>query len=582
MYLKKTTIQKIENFWLRESKYLKWKSKNGKVLQFNKSKRQWRWFNNWKINIYENCITKNIKEGNGDKTCITYIGNENKIQNFSYSRVSEISDKYCEFFSTILKKNSKVMLHLSASIETSVMMLSLSRMGIHFSVIFEELEDQAIQSRVNIFKPNLLISSKYLCKPKFLNKNLLFLNIDKIKNLNESELTLKKKNSYFDSNKKFFTLFTSGSTGQPKAITHSYGGYTLYANFTCRKQFNINKNSKILTASDPGWINGHTYALFGPLSIGCTTIIIKKPYMILNLKILKLLNKINPSIIYLPVTLIRMLKSLYKKNIYKFSNLKTIGSMGEPLANSVGIWYSKFFKQKKKSIINTYFQTETGGIISSPNYKSKDISIEHGNVGKPCSKFTKLNKIHSKKMTELIITYPWPGCMIDIENKGGYWKKYFDKNLNFKLFDLATKINGKIYIHGRTDDVINLRGHRIGTAEIESKIQEISNVTENCAIFVDDDKHIMGGELYSFIACKKKISIEKIKKKLITNFGSFSIPKRIIFIYELPKTRSGKILRRLLKKMLIEKNNFTFKDKDYSTIINKKNINSILNAIINE
>ena len=158
MYLKKTTIQKIENFWLRESKYLKWKSKNGKVLQFNKSKRQWRWFNNWKINIYENCITKNIKEGNGDKTCITYIDNENKIQNFSYLRVSEISDKYCKFFSNILKKNSKVMLHLSASIETSVMMLSLSRMGIHFSVIFEELEDQAILSRINIFKPNLLIS----------------------------------------------------------------------------------------------------------------------------------------------------------------------------------------------------------------------------------------------------------------------------------------------------------------------------------------------------------------------------------------------------------------------------------------
>lgn len=582
MNLKNTTIQKIENFWVKESKNLNWKSKKGKVLRFYKTKRQWKWFNNWRINIYENCITRNINKGYGNKTCITFIENENKVNNFSYSRVSEISDTYCEFFSTILKKNSKVMLHLSASIETSVMMLSLSRMGIHFSVIFEELEDQAIQSRIDIFKPNLLISSKYLNKPKFLKKNLLFLNIDKIKNLARSKKKFNKKISYFDSNKKFFTLFTSGSTGQPKAITHSYGGYTLYANFTCRKQFGVDKNSKMFTVSDPGWINGHTYALFGPLSLGSTTIIIKKPYMILNSKILKLINEINPSIIYLPVTLIRILKSLYKKNTYRFSNLKTIGSMGEPLANSVGSWYSKFFKQKNKAIINTYFQTETGGIISSPNYKSKDLPNEHGNVGKPCSKFIKLNKIYKQKMSELLIMFPWPGCMIDIENKGDYWKKYFDESSNFKLFDLATKINNKIFIHGRTDDVINLRGHRIGTAEIESKIQEIKNVTENCAIFVDDNKHIMGGELYSFIACEKEVSIEEIKRKLTKNFGSFSIPKRIIFIYELPKTRSGKILRRLLKKMLIEKNNFNFKDKDYSTIINKKNIVSILNAITNE
>lgn len=582
MNLNKTTIKKIENFWLKESKHLQWKSKNEKVLKFYKTKPQWKWFNNWKINIYENCITRNINKGYGNKTCISFIENENKITNLSFLSISKMSDIYCEFFSTLLNKNSKVMLHLSASIETSVMMLSLSRMGIHFSVIFEELEDLAIQSRINIFKPNLLISSKYLSKPKYLKKNLIFLNINIIKNLSKSKTTCNQKISYFDSNKKFFTLFTSGSTGQPKAITHSYGGYTLFANFTCRKQFGLNKNSKILTVSDPGWINGHTYALFGPLSLGSTTIIIKKPYMILNSKILKLINQINPSIVYLPVTLIRILKSLYKKNIFKFSNLKTIGSMGEPLANSVALWYLKFFNPKKKSIINTYFQTETGGIISSPNYNSRDLLSEHGNVGKPSSEFIKLNKIYKKKMSELLIMYPWPGCMIDIENKGNYWKKYFDQNSNFKLFDLATRINSKIFIHGRTDDVVNLRGHRIGTAEIESKIQEINNVIENCAIFLDDNKHVMGGELFIFIVCKNKISLEKIKKKLTKNFGSFSIPKRIIFVYELPKTRSGKILRRLLKKMLIEKNNFKFEDKNYPTILNKRYIGNILNAIINE
>ena len=454
-------------------------------------------------------------------------------------------------------------------------MVACSKLGIHFSVIFEELEEEAILKRINIFKPALLLTRKknFLKNKKKLLKKVVHITLPKIL-LNKKiieENSLEEKS--FKSDRDFFTLFTSGSTGTPKGITHSYGGYFLYTKYTCEHQFGMNKNSIVLTASDAGWINGHTYALFGPLSFGATTILLEKPAILLELKVLEKIVGLKTSIFYIPVTLIRLMKSFYKKLNLKKKHINCIGSMGEPLAPSVGSWFAQNFKNRSSSIVNTYFQTETGGIICSPKFNQKISDCPHGSVGNPFS-FINFNKITRFKKTEIKILNPWPGCMKNIINGKKEFKKYWDKNGSFRLFDLATKNNNNIYIHGRTDDVINIRGHRIGSEEIESIVLKNTFISECSAVSVPNK--LEGYQLYLFIVSNKEDD-NKINDSIINNFGYFALPKKIIYVSELPKTRSGKILRRLMRNMIIHNN--INKIGDITTMINKDSIYEILKKL---
>ena len=227
-------------------------------------------------------------------------------------------------------------------------------------------------------------------------------------------------------------------------------------------------------------------------------------------------------------------------------------------------------------IVNAYYQTENGGIICSPSYKDRISKFPHGSAGNTANKFLKLNTLHSEKKKMLKILTPWPGCMKKIlSNNKNDWKKYWDKNGNFLMYDLATKKKGTVYIHGRTDDVINIRGKRIGCEEIESVILELKNVSETCAISIDDE--LEGSILYGFVVAKKESSKNAIIDKLKSNFGIFSIPKKIFFIDKMPKTKSGKILRRLLRDILLNPKTKSY--GDISTIQDKSIILSIKKTI---
>ena len=352
----------------------------------------------------------------------------------------------------------------------------------------------------------------------------------------------------------------------PKGIVHSTGGYLTYTKYTCKKFFGYNSNSIVFTASDAGWINGHTYALYGPLMFGATTVLIENPMRLLDQKIFnKIILNLKISILYLPVTLIRILKSLNLKKI-KNHKILTIGSMGEPLAPEISKWFINFFNPKNKVVINTYFQTETAGIIVSPKFNDKSKNFCHGSVGR--ENFLTGLKINKKDKeyveNELSINNPWPGCMINVLNGKKVWNKYFDKKNNFKLFDTGIiKKDRNLYIHGRTDDVINIRGHRIGSGEVESVILKINEITEACAVAVKDD--LEGFIFILFVVTKvdnKSLSFS-IKKILKNNFGSYALPKKIFILNELPKTKSGKILRRLLRDIYNQEFN---NKKDFSTI----------------
>lgn len=372
-------------------------------------------------------------------------------------------------------------------------------------------------------------------------------------------------------------MFTSGSTGLPKGIVHAKGGYMVATKYTCINQFGMNEKSVILTASDAAWLNGHTYALFGPLSLGATTILMETPMLLLDETLLKKILKLKVSILYLPVTIIRLMKALFKNSKFKTKHLKTLGSMGEHLAPSVASWFASKFTKKNKCIINAYYQTENGAIIASPTFKDTTNEIPHGSVGKMSTIYLKINKISNKFKTEIKLCSPWPGNMKRILNGNKEWNKYWDKSKYFRMFDLATKKGGNLYIHGRNDDVINIRGHRIGCEEVELSLLTINSIKECCAVSLPDK--LEGEILYFFIVTKKKLD-DQIIKKITNNFGSFALPKKIFYIQELPKTRSGKILRRLLRNILL--NLDSIKKIDLSVIKNKKKFKDLIKKIKNE
>ena len=587
-------MNNLKKFWLTKSKIIKWKAEP-KLAFKNKSNNKISWYPDGKLNVAENCL---IHTADKKKTAIISISKEKKIKQYSYLELNNIVNNFSDYLNNIPKKNNykSVLIHSSATIVSAVSMLTFAKLGIHFSVVFEDLPEKALDIRVKLIKPDLIITrsnSKCDFFIKSLNKNGLrksiIINTEKKSNnkkvlyFNFEKTNLKSKSNFnpFSSERLLFTLFTSGSTGEPKGVQHSSGGYLLYSKYSCIEQFGMNKMSRVLVASDAGWINGHTYALFGPLSLGATTILLETPLSLLDYSFLaKILNKYKVTILYLPVTLLRLLKGLIpeKNKIFK-NSLQAIGSMGEPLAETVGIWYSKLFFKKLRPIVNTYFQTETGGIISSPKYNQKAQST-FGTVGKPINKFIKFLK-PSKNKFELKIQFPWPGCMVNVINGSKFWKKYWDKS-NFKLFDVGSFKNHNLIIHGRSDDVINIRGHRLGSGEIEARLLEIDYLLEACAIA--QNNYFEGANLVLFVTLKNKIAESKIKslinEKIVNFFGSFALPKKILIVKELPKTKSGKILRRVLRNIYEnpKSNNYG----DLSTMINKNSIKNIQNSLIND
>ena len=558
----------LKKFYLKEIEKLIWFKKPKNILQKNKNN-HYIWFPDGKLNLYENCISNNLKE-NKNKTAIITVDQNKEIKKYSFIQIDTKVNKIANYLKKkATKKKLKIMIHASASLESALLMLSCAKLGFHFSVIFEELESLGIKNRIKLFKPNFFFSR--LSQNNFTNK-MGFKSYNKVKFIFGGQLkkiiNLKKNsklitNKIVSSNNSLFTLFTSGSTGVPKGITHSTGGYLLYSKSTCQNQFGMNKKSVVLTASDAGWINGHTYSLFGPLSLGSTTILIEKPISLIDINLFKKILDLKTNIIYLPVTLIRLIKSLNKDFNINKKYIKTLGSMGEPLAPVVAEWFSDKFLKKNSTIVNTYFQTETGGIVCSPKYDQNTRQVPHGSVGQPFSKYIKINKLEKKNVKEIKILFPWPGMMKNVINGNVEWNKYWDKNGRFRLFDLATTKKNNVFIHGRNDDVVNIRGHRIGSEEIESVLLKLKKINECCVIALDDK--LEGTKICIFVVSNINLDA-KIEKIIVSNFGAYALPKTIFYIKQLPKTRSGKILRRLLRNMLANPN--LTKYGDISTILN--------------
>ena len=567
----------MDNYWLREAKKnLLWKKKP--QILFKRNKDNVLSFPDGTLNVSENCLDIHLGTSKAKQTALITINKELCIERYSYEELYNAVNNLTRFFLQLKSKPKKIMIHSSANIYTTVLMLTLSRIGVEFCILFQELSEVAVLKRIKLFNPDLLFTN---LKSDIFKKNYpkvkKKIKIKYLENLNLKFRRSKRVNiNHYNADKNLFTLFTSGSTGDPKGIIHSSGGYLTFAKYTTKKQFGANKSSIMLTCSDAGWINGHTYAVFGPLSLGATSVILERPIDIINTQIFKINNDLKVSILYLPVTLIRSLKSIYENERIYFKYIKSLGSMGEPLASSVGKWFSAFFSDGKLPIVNTYFQTETGGIIASQRFNDKP---DFGTVGKALNKFIKFNELSHNKKVELKLLKWWPGCMKGVLNGRKEWEKYWDAN-SFKLFDLASLNKRKnILIHGRTDDVINISGHRIGSGEIENVIMRIKNVNETCVVM---NKDFLKGYKVNCLIVSNSSDKDLIKKEVFdsirNNFGQFALPEKVIITSGIPKTRSGKIMRRVVRNLFEnpKSNNYG----DLSTILEKKVLKEIKEKII--
>ena len=556
------------------------------------------WFSNENkkeiVNIFDLIMTKYSE----DEIIFKIIKNNGLIK--------ELSKKECLYLTKILsrqivsslkkkciKDQIKIFAAINASEESVILMFSSLYLGAHHSICFEDLSETAIIQRLKIFEPDII-----LCRKEILNKLEFLISkgfIEKIPLLvidlkNDAQTLDDSKNNlvkYYDCKSNLFTLFTSGSTGIPKAVTHSAIRYIDYAKFTTNYFFGIKKGLTIFTATDAAWINGHTYAFYGPLLLGAISIINENPLFIsLPAQLGEILDKTKPDCFYTSVTVLRLLKSAVKENenIRNFTNtnfnIDRIGSCGEPLANSVGKWAIKFFNTKRNSIVNTYFQTETGGILVAPrdeDFPPKDYS----SVGKPREGLGLviakeiMNKIEIEneglEPNEILICNSWDGIFKDIVSN----KKdtYFTKSGFYRLHDIGYRDKeGYLYIGGRSDDVINVAGHRISSSEIESITIEIDGVNEACAVEIEDTYYGSKVMLYFSTSFEDQIlinkTISKIKNIIQEKLTQYHLPKKIFHFKNLPKTKSGKLIRRLMR--LISEESFNQNSFDYSTLANKQ------------
>ncbi len=479
---------------------------------------------------------------------------------------------------------------VKSSKESLITILASSFLGAHHSICFEELSESAIATRIELFEPDIIICRDFLKLKientlqtfKFNKIPLISFLIEKLeKNVDTSDLNKLQSKIYKD-NDSLFTLYTSGSTGKPKAIVHSARKFIEYAKFTTSYFFGVQEGSIMFTATDAGWINGHTYSIYGPLACKGQIIICENLQKILEPDyIIQLINKLKITCLYLSVTSLRILRS-NSKNIkfeeFENNKLDRIGSCGEPLAHEIGLWAMKFFRPQRKNIVNTFFQTETGGILVAPrdedgitnNYSSVGVPRKELGLFLAHQRFSQ-DEIEEEGLNpdEILVEKSWDGLFQKV--KSDRKVNYFTKQGYFRLNDVGYfDKDGFLYVGGRSDDVLNIAGHRISTSEIESICLKLNKVKEACVVAIPDK--VLGQKPLLFLTLNESLENEfenikfSIRKIIDMELSKYHQPEDIFLFDNLPKTRSGKIMRRIMRDLSV--NLVIEKNKDYSTLIN--------------
>ncbi len=611
------SVNDPEKFWdeLASENFI-WEKKWSKVVDWDFRKARINWFKDAKLNITINCLDRHANE-NPNKTAIIFEPNNPNENNKSYSYL-ELLKEVCRMSNVLksmgIKKGDRVCIYLPMIPELAFSVLACARIGAIHSVVFAGFSSNALATRIDDCESNLIITSDGSFRgSKILNlKEIVDNAIDKcrteqkvllVKRTNEQVNIINNRDyiledlinsvadvcepEIMDSEDPLFILYTSGSTGKPKGMVHTCGGYMVYTSYTFKNIFQYKENDVYWCTADIGWITGHSYILYGPLANGATTLMFEGiPSFPDFSRFWKIIDKYNVNQFYTAPTAIRALAKQGDDFIKeaKLTSLKVLGTVGEPINEEAWQWYDEKIGKNKCPIVDTWWQTETGGILISsipkiipdkPTFATKPfIGIQ------PVLLDDSGNELRQNNIVgKLCVKFPWPSIARTIwGNHKRYIKTYFSAydNMYFTGDGAFKDEDGNYRITGRVDDVIIVSGHNLGTAPIEDVINEHEKVAESAIVGFPHD--IKGNALCGFITLKEKSNDIKLIKNQINNLiskqiGPIAKLDKIQISNGLPKTRSGKIMRRILRKIASNKYNDL---GDISTLLNPEVVKEII------
>ena len=585
------SIKDSSNFWSEKAERIDWFQKWENVQSFDFFKGEIEWFKKGKLNASYNCIDRHIKNGHGNQIAIIWEGNDpNQSRKFTYN---ELLKEVCLFGNALrelgVKKGDRVCLYMQMIPELAFAVLACARIGAIHSVVFGAFSSDSLRDRINDSTCKILVTQDTGVRgtkqnipmkenaDKALNDTPSIEQVIVVKRTGEliemdqkrdlwwheaiSNVNNKCEPEIMDSEDPLFILYTSGSTGKPKGVLHTTGGYLTYASYTHEIIFDYKPGDIYWCTADLGWITGHSYIVYGPLSNRATTIMFEGVPNFPDFgRFWDIVDKHKVNQFYTAPTALRALMKEGNQWVESndLSSLKLLGTVGEPIKEPEWNWYNEIIGKEKCPIVDTWWQTETGGILISPMpgaFPTKPGSATFPFFGiQPVLLNDDGSEINGNDVSGLLaIKSSWPGQMRTIYgDQKRFVEVYFSQFPGYYFTGDGAKRDedGYYWITGRVDDVLNVSGHRIGTAEVEGAIGKTPGVAE--AAVVGFDHEIKGQAIYAFVTLMTGIKAEdKIKDDILDyvkkEIGPHAKPDQIQFTPSLPKTRSGKIMRRILR-----------------------------------
>jgi len=575
------------SFWNSQAKKLSWFKPWEKTLEWNPPFA--RWFVGGTINASYNCLDIH-QEKNPKKPAILWEGENDDSRILTYEDLWIQVKKFSNSLKSLgVKKGDRITLYLPMIPELPISMLACTRIGATHTVVFSGFSASSLRDRVSDSKSKIVITAdggyrrgKVVKLKEVVDEAIE--GLDFVQNViivertkNSIEITPKDKlwnklikdssencdAEPLESTHPLYILYTSGTTGKPKGVLHGTGGYLTHLYSTFKWAFDIKDSDIFFCTADIGWVTGHSYVVYAPLMHGATEVMYEgaPDYPDVS-RIWDIIQKYNVTIFYTTPTALRMFIKFGDSipNSFDLSHLRLLGTVGEPIDPKVWKWYFKIIGKEKCPIIDTWWQTETGGMLLSPLPGLETIPLKPGSATMPIPGVDiqvvdeNGSELPSNNKGYLIVKNPWPGMLLtlwgdDEKYKTVYWSKYEN---SYYTGDYAIKDeDGYFWLLGRADDVLKVAGHRIGTAELESSIVSHQDVAESAVCGVAHE--IKGEAIIAFVVLKQGIEkseedlIREIVKIIRTGVGPIATPEQIYFVSKLPKTRSGKIMRRLLK-----------------------------------
>ncbi len=612
----KKSIEEPSEFWGAIAEHFLWNKKWDTVLKYDWSEPKTEWFLGGKLNITENCLDRHLAT-KGDEVAMIWEPNNPKeeAQHVTYK---ELHTKVCAFANVLknngVKKGDRVCIYMPMVLELSIAVLACARIGAVHSVVFAGFSSSALAARINDAACTILltadggfrgekitplkdIADEALKECPTIQKSIVYQRTkQKICWNSKTDLwwheELEKVDAIcppeiMDAEDPLFILYTSGSTGKPKGMVHTCGGYMVYTTYSFQNVFQYKKGDIYWCTADIGWITGHSYILYGPLCSGATTLLFEGvPSYPDYGRFWQICEKHKVNQFYTAPTAIRALAKhpLDLVNKYDLSSLKTLGTVGEPINEEAWHWYNNYVGKQQCPIVDTWWQTETGGMMISSLAGITEDKPTFATLPLPGIQTVLLDEqgqeITDKQATGILaIKHPWPSLARTIYgNHQRYKDVYFSAypNYYFPGDGALRDEKGNYRITGRVDDVVIVSGHNLGTAPIENAINEHKKVVESAVVGFPHD--IKGNALYAFVILYDDVVLNErltneIRQIVANTIGAIAKPDKIQFVKGLPKTRSGKIMRRILRKIA---SNELSNLGDISTLLNPDVVEDII------